>query len=148
MPPALALIGAAASIGGGMAAVGGTMAGFLGAGLGAAGQAGGFGMLFGSSEKTKHMGGKVEGASDAVESSGAKHWKYRKGLGDGSQKPRMGPTAESLRDATGGVVSDGEKVDGIAMLGLHHAAIGEQGNRLKRIEKKLGLSDAQMRKAA
>lgn len=35
MPPALALIGAAASIGGGMAAVGGTMAGFLGAGLGA-----------------------------------------------------------------------------------------------------------------
>ena len=34
MPPALALIGAAASIGGGMAAVGGTMAGFLGAGLG------------------------------------------------------------------------------------------------------------------
>ncbi len=34
MPPAIALIGAAASIGGGMAAVGGTMAGFLGAGLG------------------------------------------------------------------------------------------------------------------
>ena len=106
----------------------------LGAGLGVAG-------MFMSSEKTKHLGKKVRGASEAVEDSPAHHWRYRLGLGDGNAKPRMGPTAESLRDATGGVVSDGAKVDAIAMLGLHHAALGEHGKRLQRIEKQLSLAD-------
>jgi hypothetical protein len=112
----------------------------IGAGLGAAGMAGGFGKLFSSSEKTKDMGPKVEGASEAVEKSPAKHWRYKPGMGDGSTKERMGPTAESLADVAPSV-SDGKKVDGIAMLGLHHAAIGEQNKRLKALEKRLSLGD-------
>lgn len=100
------------------------------------------GMYFGSSEKTKVMGKRVKNADDAVEKSPAKHWAYKPGLGDGSTKPRMGPTAESLRDATAGVVSDGKTVDGIAMLGLHHAAIGSHNARLRRIERAVGLADA------
>ena len=139
--------------------------------------------LFGSSEKLKNMGPKVNGndaeeavektngdspaeeraegkrghnakeeaaerragdnpAEEAIEASPSKQWAYKPGLGDGDTRTRMGPTAESLRDATGGVVSDGTKVDSIAMLGLHHAAIGNQSKRLKRIEQRLGLRDA------
>ena len=109
----------------------------LKAGLGTAG-------MFFSSEELKDVGAEVDGkaASIMVEDSPAKEWAYRPGLGDGNTKRRMGPTAESLRDATDGVVSDGTQVDGIAMLGLHHAAIGNQSKRLKRIEKRLGLADA------
>ena len=51
----------------------------------------------------------------------------------------MGPTAESLRDTAGPAVSDGKRVDAIGMLGLHHAAIGDQGKRIERIEQQLGL---------
>lgn len=103
----------------------------------------GAGMFFGSSEKLKDMGGEVGGdeASAAVERSPSKKWRYKPGLGDGSTKQRMGPTAESLA-AVAPEVSDGTQVDGIAMLGLHHAAIGGQSKRLARIEKKLGLADA------
>ena len=39
-------------------------------------------------------------------------------------------------------VSDGHQVDGIAMLGLHHAAIGGHAARLRSIEKRLSLADA------
>lgn len=114
----------------------------LGAGMGAAG-------MFFSSEETKDMGPEVDGASDAVEASPAKEWRYKPGLGDGLTKARMGPTAESLRDATGGVVSDGEKVDGIAMVGLHHAAIGEQAKQIKALTKQVaGLASAIKRGAA
>ena len=81
-------------------------------------------------------------AEEAIEAAPSKEWAYKPGLGDGNTKQRMGPTAESLRDATGGVVSDGTKVDMIALAGLHHAAIGNQSKRLKRIEKRLGLRDA------
>lgn len=114
----------------------------LGAGLGAVGKAGGFAAFF-SSEKMKDMGDDVDGAgaSAAVERSPSKKWAYKPGLGDGSTKQRMGPTAESLAKVAP-EVSDGTKVDGIAMLGLHHAAIGGQSARLRRIEKRLGLADA------
>lgn len=99
--------------------------------------------FFSSSEKLKDMGDEVTGdeASAAVERSPSKRWAYKPGLGDGSTKQRMGPTAESLA-AVAPEVSDGTQVDGIAMLGLHHAAIGGQHARLARIEKRLGLADA------
>lgn len=95
--------------------------------------------MYTSSKKTKHVGGKVDGlaAAKAVEKSPAKKWAYKKGQGDGDTRQRMGPMAEDLkREAP--QVSDGKKVDGIAQLGLHHAAIGGLSKRLERIEKKLG----------
>ena len=96
------------------------------------------GGLFGSSTKLKHMGKKIDGkaASDAVSKSPAKEWSYKPGLGDGNTKKRMGPTAESLHKVAPSV-SDGTKVDGIAMLGLHHASIGNHADRLKKLEKML-----------
>jgi hypothetical protein len=105
-----------------------------------------YGMFGTSSEKTKKVGKKVDGrkASDAVERTPSKEWSYKPGLGDGNTKPRMGPMAEGLREATGGVVSDGKMVDFIAMSGLHHAAIGDNSKRLRRIEKQLGLADAEV----
>jgi hypothetical protein len=96
----------------------------------------GAGMNIVSDENAKKVGGKVKGASDKVEKSPAKRWSYKAGEGDGNTKERMGPMAQSLASVDSSV-SDGKNVDGIAMLGLHHAAIGEQGQRLKRIEKKL-----------
>lgn len=120
--------------------------------LGAAGQ--GLGAYYGftSSKKKKHMKGKVDGlaAAKAVEKSGSEHWAYKDGEGDGNTKDRMGPTAESLA-AVAPSVSDGKTVDGIAMLGLHHAAIGNTSKRLDRIEKKidrLSLADAKPHKKA
>jgi hypothetical protein len=94
-----------------------------------------------SSKKTKKTGGKVKGASDAVEKSPAKKWAYKPGEGDGNTKDRMGPMAEDLKKVAP-EVSDGKMVDAVAMAGLHHAAIGEQNQRLKRIEKRLGLAEA------
>lgn len=110
----------------------------LGAGLKAYGMG-----MFGSSKKLKDVDGvyEPEDASEAVEHSPSMRWSYKPGLGDGNTKRRIGPTAESLA-AVAPEVSDGDEVDGIAMLGLHHAAIGGHGKRLKRIEKKLGLADA------
>lgn len=104
------------------------------------------GNWFTSSEKTKHVGGKVDGraASDAVEKSRSKHWRYKPGLGDGNVKQRMGPMAEALHRVAPDV-SDGKRIDNIAMMGLHHAAIGGQATRLAAIEKKLGLSSARSR---
>lgn len=100
--------------------------------------------MYTSSKKTKHVGGKVDGlaAAKAIEKSPAKRWAYKKGEGDGNTKQRMGPMAEDLkREAP--QVSNGKQVDGIAQLGLHHAAIGGLSKRLERIEKKLGgLADA------
>lgn len=103
----------------------------------------GYGM-YTSSKKTKHVGGKVDGlaAARAVERSPARKWAYKKGQGDGNTRQRMGPMAEDLkREAP--QVSNGKQVDGIAQLGLHHAAIGGLSKRMERIEKKLGgLADA------
>lgn len=98
---------------------------------------------FFSSETLKDVGATVDGkeAEVMVERSPAKRWSYKPGLGDGDTKPRMGPTAESLAKVAP-EVSDGTQVDGIAMLGLHHAAIGGQAKRLARIEKRLSLADA------
>lgn len=102
--------------------------------------------MWASSEKKKHMGGKVDGlsAARAIEKSPAKHWRYRDGEGDGNTKARMGPTAEALHKVAP-AVSDGKKVDGIAMMGLQHAAIGEISKRMAKIEKRLGLSDMKRR---
>ena len=112
---------------------------FIGDIIGAGAKAAG--MYFGSSKKIKRMGKKVDGASEAVAKSPAKHWSYKPGEGDGSTKPRMGPTAESLADVAP-EVSDGKQVDGIAMLGLHHAAIGDQHKRLKKLEQRLSAKEA------
>lgn len=106
----------------------------LGAGLKAYG-------MFGSSKKTKHVGKKVEGAAEAVSASPASQWSYKQGLGDGNVKLRMGPMAEDLAKVAP-EVSDGKMVDMVSMVGLHHAAIGENTQRLQRIEKALGLADA------
>ena len=109
------------------------------------------GMYF-SSKTMKDVGAKVGGkeAEVMVEESPSKRWSYHEGKGDGSTKARMGPMAEDLRDATGGVVSDGKEVDGIALMGLHHAAIGghakkirDQERRMRRLEKRLSLADAE-----
>jgi len=122
----------------------GAGAGLLGASKSSSGT--GLGAIAGffSSEELKDVGAEVDGesASVMVEKSPAKEWAYKPGRGDGNTKRRMGPTAESLRDATGGVVSDGETVDGIAMLGLHHAAIASQSKRLRQLEKRAGLAHA------
>ena len=102
-----------------------------------------------SSKKVKDRGGKVDGlaAVKAVEKSPAEHWRYKPGQGDGSTQQRMGPMAEDLKKAAP-QVSDGKKVDMIALVGLQHAAIGGLSKRLAGIEKKLGgLADAR-RKAA
>lgn len=109
------------------------------------------GTLYGmsSSKKVKDRGGKVDGlaAVKAIEKSPAEHWRYKPGQGDGSTQQRMGPMAEDLKKAAP-QVSDGKKVDMIALVGLQHAAIGGLSKRLAGIEKKLGgLADAR-RKAA
>lgn len=118
-----------------------TNVGLVKDGIGAAGNIAG---MFFSSKKMKDMGEKVSGheASEAIEGSPSSEWSYKPGEGDGSTKPRMGPTAEGLQ-AVAPEVSDGRTVDGISMLGLHHAAIGDQSKRLRRVEKALGLADAE-----
>jgi hypothetical protein len=40
-------------------------------------------------------------------------------------------------------VSDGETVDGISMLGLHHASLGDHNKRIARLERAASLSDAE-----
>lgn len=96
---------------------------------------------FGSSEKTKKMGPTLADAGAKVAASPSKRWAYKPGEGDGNTKDRMGPTAESLA-AAAPEVSDGKRVDAIAMLGLHHGAIGEHESRIARLEKALTLADA------
>lgn len=93
---------------------------------------------FASSEHLKDMGEEVDGdaALELAEGSPSRGWKYKPGLGDGSTQQRIGPTAQSL---AGTEVSDGNVIDGISMLGLHHAGLGAASKRLKRIEQKLGL---------
>ena len=89
-----------------------------------------------SSKTLKDVGDDVKGAGDKVERSGAKHWAYKKGLGDGSTKPRMGPMAEDLhREAP--EVSNGQELDPIAMHGLHHAAIGDHNRELRSLKKEV-----------
>lgn len=110
----------------------------------------GYGMFgsggFSSSKRVKDVGYEVDGglAALSIEKSPAVRWTYKPGMGDGSTQPRLGPTAESLRDATGGVVSDGTKVDAISMLGLHHAGLGDLSKRMRKIERQLGLADAEV----
>ena len=100
---------------------------------------------FTSSKKSKDRGGKVDGlaAVKAVEKSPAEHWRYKPGQGDGSTQQRMGPMAEDLKKVAP-AVSNGKKVDLIALVGLQHAAIGGLSKRLDAVEKKRGggLSDA------
>jgi hypothetical protein len=106
--------------------------------------------MYTSSKKTKRRKGKVDGkkAGDAVEKSGAEKWAYKDGMGDGNTKDRMGPMAEDLQRVAPGV-SDGKRVDAIAMSGLHHAAIGGHNRDIRdlkkqvtRLEKRLSLADA------
>lgn len=96
---------------------------------------------FTSSKKTKHVGGDVKGAADKVEKSGAKHWSYKDGEGDGNTKARIGPMAEDLA-AVAPEVSDGKRVDAISLAGLHHAAIGELTREVKALKRRLTLADA------
>lgn len=94
--------------------------------------------LFGSSKKSKHVGKKVDGrkAAEAVEKTPSSNWRYRDGQGDGNTKQRMGPMAEDMAKHAP-QVSDGKMMDPIAMLGLHHAAIGGHEKRMKRLERKM-----------
>jgi hypothetical protein len=96
---------------------------------------------FTSSKKTKNVGGDVKGAADKVEKSGAKHWAYKDGEGDGNTKARIGPMAEDLA-AVAPEVSDGKRVDAISLAGLHHAAIGELTREVKALKRRLTLADA------
>lgn len=116
----------------------GAGASLLGMSTNAAGA--GLGMFF-SSKKLKTVGKRMDGgeAAKAIVASPSMSWSYKPGLGDGSTKARVGPMAEDLA-AVAPDVSDGTRVDGISMLGLHHAAIGDNTTRLARIERRLGLS--------
>lgn len=111
-----------------------TMGG-IGAGLKAYG-------MYKSTEKSKDVDGATDGAaaSDAIEKSPAKNWRYKPGLGDGSTAQRVGPMAESLA-AAAPAVSDGKTVDGISLLGLHHASLGDHNKRLKRLERATSRKD-------
>ncbi len=103
---------------------------------------------FTSSKKTKHTKGRVKGAGDKVEDAKVLRWSYKEGMGDGNTKDRMGPMAEDLKRVAP-EVSDGKRVDAIAMSGLHHAAIGDHNRdirdlkkQVKRLENRLSLADA------
>lgn len=103
---------------------------------------------FTSSKKTKDVKGKVTRAADKVEKSGVWKWSYKPGLGDADTKDRMGPMAEDLKKVAP-EVSDGKRVDGISLLGLHHAAVGDlnrtvkkQAKKIAALERKLSLADA------
>lgn len=103
---------------------------------------------FTSSKKTKHVGARVKNATDAVEGSKSMRWSYKDGEGDGNTKTRMGPMAEDLHRVAP-EVSDGKRVDGVSLLGLHHAAVGELSRTVKKqskkiavLERKLSLADA------
>jgi len=102
----------------------------LGAGLKAYG-------MFGSSEKIKDMGGKVSDgeALSLLDASPSKRWSYKQGEGDGNTKERIGPTAESLK---GTPVSDGEKIDAISMLGLHHAGLRAVDKKIDKLADQVG----------
>jgi hypothetical protein len=95
--------------------------------------------MYGSSKKTKHVGGSLAGkeASDAVEASPSMHWTYKPDAGD--DKRRVGPMAEDLHDVAP-EASDGKRIDAISLAGLHHAAIGDHAKRLKRLERKASLA--------
>lgn len=104
--------------------------------------------FFTSSKDTKHTKGRVKGAGDAVEDAKVLRWSYKPGLGDGDTKDRMGPMAEDLKRVAP-EVSDGKRVDAIAMSGLHHAAIGDHNRAIRdlkkqvnRLEHRLSLADA------
>lgn len=103
---------------------------------------------FTSSKKTKHVGSRVRNSLQDVEDAKVMRWSYKKGEGDGNTKARMGPMAEDLKRVAP-EVSDGKMVDGVSLLGLHHAAIGEassklkaQGKEIAALKRKLSLADA------
>lgn len=98
--------------------------------------------MFMSDENVKDMGDEVDGkqAQGLVAASPSYQWSYKDGEGDGSSKPRIGPTAQSLQ---GTEVSDGHAIDGISMLGLHHSALGETIKDVKALTKEVkGLRSA------
>lgn len=97
---------------------------------------------FPSSEKIKDVGSLADGgaASDAIERSPSKRWRYKPGEGDGDTAERVGPMAENLA-AVAPQVSDGKTVDMISMQGLHHASLGDHNKRLKRLERAANRKD-------
>jgi hypothetical protein len=128
----------------------GTLAGLnQWAGQGGAARTGNsFGGWFTSSKKTKRVGARVRNSLQDVEDAKVMRWRYKEGEGDGNTKPRMGPMAEDLKRVAP-EVSDGKRVDGVSLLGLHHAAIGEASSKLKKqakkiaaLERKMSLADA------
>lgn len=128
----------------------GTLAGLnQWAGQGGAARTGNsFGGWFTSSKKTKRVGARVRNSLQDVEDAKVMRWRYKEGEGDGNTKPRMGPMAEDLKRVAP-EVSDGNRVDGVSLLGLHHAAIGEASSKLKKqakkiaaLERKMSLADA------
>lgn len=143
MPPALALIGAAASVSAGMAAVGGTMAGFLGAGLGtqliagamiAGGVMSGVGVLTGNKKLQKWGGilsvaggvaGLASGAWASTASSvaeGAARESFRAAeLGAQSLAETAGAAVGGIGDAAGGMLQANL---GVADIGIGGASAG------------------------
>lgn len=96
--------------------------------------------MFLSSEELKDIAGEVDpdAAVTAVMQSPAKAWTYK-----GDSLMRLGPTAESLADATG--MGDGTMIDGISLMGLHHAAIAGLARDVQEMKKaggRLALADA------
>lgn len=89
--------------------------GLVGAGLGA--------YALKSSEKTKDVEGDVDpdAALQAVKDTPVKAWRYKKGLGDGDTRLRIGPMAEDVAKTTG--IGDGKTLDVATELGTLRAAV-------------------------
>lgn len=76
-----------------------------------------------SSESTKDVEGDVDtdAALQAVKDTPVKAWRYKKGLGDGDTRLRIGPMAEDVAKNTG--VGDGKTLDVATELGTLRAAV-------------------------
>lgn len=101
----------------------------LGAALGggaaymSGGSAGLTSFLAASSKTLKDVEGDVDpdAALQAVKDTPVKAWRYKKGLGDGDTRLRIGPMAEDVAQTTG--VGDGKTIDMITELGTLRAAV-------------------------
>lgn len=76
-----------------------------------------------SSESTKDVEGDVDpdAALQAVKDTPVKAWRYKKGLGDGDTRLRIGPMAEDVAKTTG--MGDGKTLDVATELGTLRAAV-------------------------
>jgi hypothetical protein len=119
---------------------------FLGAGLGAIGNAGGISQFFASSEELKTDKEPVDGEEVLVglRAIPVESWNYKRGAGDGGS--HVGPYAEDVRAQFGDKAAPGGKVlDAISMHGLALAAVKALDKKVEKLASKksrvLGLEE-------